>query len=329
MKKIGVIGGGSWGSTLANVLADNGHDVKIYMRDKAASDKFNGDHSLEKYMPGIKFNENIVSTYLIEDLKDIEIAVFSIPSQNIRGFLQDYHNLFTGKIIVNAAKGIELKTGKLLSDVFAEFYDKDKFVALSGPTHAEEVIIKMPSAIVSSSISKDNMDLVQDVFINNYFRVYTNGDLKGVEIGGASKNVLSLGIGIIDGLGFGDNSKAAVLTRGIHEITRLGVELGAKENTFYGLTGIGDLIATATSPHSRNRQAGILIGKGMSIEETKKEVGMVVEGINTTKAVYDLSLKLNVDMPITQEIYRVLYEDAEFSESYDRLMLRDRKTEKL
>lgn len=329
MKNIAVIGGGSWGTTLGNVLADNGHKVTIYMRDSKASDEFNKNHSLDKYLPGVQFNESMTSTDRIEDVGSCDIAVFAIPSQSIRAVLEEHSELFQDSIVVNVSKGIEIKTGKVLSDVFGEFIDKNNFVALSGPTHAEEVAIRMPTTIVSSSLSSENMEIIQDAFMNEYFRVYTNPDLVGVEIGGATKNVLSLGIGIIDGLGYGDNSKAAILTRGIHEIVRLGEELGADSKTFYGLTGIGDLIATSTSVHSRNRQAGILIGKGHSLEETEKEVGMVVEGIKTTKAVYELSKKLNVEMPITTEIYKLIYEDSDLDEAYTKLMLRGRKEESL
>lgn len=329
MKNISIIGGGSWGTTLGNVLADNGHNVKVYMRDSKASAEFNKNHTLNKYLPNVKFNDSMISTDDINEAGDCEIAVFAIPSQSIRSVLEEHSDLFQNCIVVNVSKGIEIKTGKVLSEVFAEFINKDNFVALSGPTHAEEVAIKLPTTIVSSSVSIKNMEIIQDVFMNDYFRVYTNPDLMGVEIGGATKNVLSLGIGIIDGLGYGDNSKAAILTRGIHEIVRLGECLGAESKTFYGLTGIGDLIATSTSVHSRNRQAGILIGKGYSLEETEKEVGMVVEGIKTTKAVYELSRNLEVDMPITTEIYKLIYEDSNLESAYTKLMLRDRKEETL
>lgn len=327
IKEVGVVGGGSWGSTLANVLADNGHRTLIYMRDEKATEIFNKDHSLGKYLPGVSFNKTLKATSSIVDLSGCEIIIFAVPTQSIRGVLESYSNVFEGKVIVNVSKGIEMSTGKMISEIFEEYYSRDKFVALSGPTHAEEVAIKMPSAIVSSSTSPSNMELVQDLFSNDYFRVYTNSDLVGVEIGGATKNIFSLGIGIIDGLGYGDNTKAAILTRGIHEISKLGLRLGARASTFYGLSGIGDLIATSTSPHSRNRRAGIYIGKGLSIEETEKEVGMVVEGIKTTRAVYELKEKLGIDMPITNEIYRLLFEDADLAGAYENLMSREKKTE--
>lgn len=327
IREVGVVGGGSWGSTLANVLADNGHKTQIYMRDEKAKDDFNKDHSLDKYLPGVSFNKALLATSSIEDLRESEVIIFAIPTQSIRSALESYSHIFEGKIIVNVSKGIEMSTGKMISEIFEEYYQPDNFVALSGPTHAEEVAIKMPSAIVSSSTSPRNMNLVQDLFSNDYFRVYTNSDLVGVEIGGATKNIFSLGIGIIDGLGYGDNTKAAILTRGIHEISKLGLRLGARASTFYGLSGIGDLIATSTSPHSRNRRAGIYLGKGLSIEETEKEVGMVVEGIKTTKAVYELKEKLGIDMPITNEIYRLLFENADLAGAYENLMSREKKTE--
>ena len=327
MAKVGVVGGGSWGTSLANVLADNGHHILIYMRDPQAAKDFNENHSLEKYMPGFTFNKGLEASSNIEDLKNYDTLIFAVPTQNIRQVIEENKALFMDKLIVNASKGIEISTGKLISDIFGEYYNKEDFVCLSGPTHAEEVAISMPSAIVSSSLSQANMEFIQDLFMNDYFRVYTNPDLKGVEIAGACKNILSLGIGIIDGLGFGDNTKAAILTRGIHEIARLGTKLGARQETFYGLAGIGDLIATATSPHSRNRQAGILIGKGKSLEETEKEVGMVVEGIKTTTAVYELKEKLGVEMPITDEIYKVIYLGADIEKTSTNLMQRDKKSE--
>lgn len=327
--KIGVVGGGSWGSALANVLADNGKSVKIYMRNLDKVKSFNGDHTLS-YLPGVVFNEKIQATNKLEELLDSEIYLFALPTQEIRSFLEENNSILNKKaIFVNVAKGIEVKTGSRISKIFSEYIDEDRFVCLSGPTHAEEVARKLPSAIVASSVSKEAMLIVQDIFINNYLRVYTNCDLIGVELGGATKNILALGLGMVDGLGYGDNTKAAIMTRGMHEITRLGKCLGGKESTFYGLTGMGDLIVTATSIHSRNRQAGILLGKGLSLEEASKKVGMVVEGIPSTRAVYELSKNLGLDMPITNVIYGLLFEDLSPEKITDMLMDRERKEEQV
>ncbi|MDO5718547.1 MAG: NAD(P)H-dependent glycerol-3-phosphate dehydrogenase [Tissierellia bacterium] len=330
MKNIGIIGGGSWGSALAQVLADNGHKVKIYMRDKSSVDEFNLKGTNEKYLPGIVFDRIIRASSDINELSDSEILIFAIPTQSVDSVISKIHNIFDDNaIFVNVAKGIEIKTYKRISQIFNKYIDEDRFVALSGPTHAEEVSIRMPSAIVASSVSERSMNIVQDLFMNKYFRVYTNEDLIGVELGGATKNILALGLGIADGLGYGDNTKAAIMTRGMHEIVRLGTKLGGSAATFYGLTGMGDLIVTSTSMHSRNRKAGICIGKGYSMDQTAKEVKMVVEGIKTCEAVYHLSNDLNIEMPITQEIYKILFKDSDVSNAVENLMERDKKREVL
>lgn len=273
MKKIAIIGGGSWGSALAMVLADNGNDVTMYMRNSENASEINEYHANSRYLKDITLNSEIIATTNIADISECEIVVFAVPTQNIRTILTENSGVFNNQaLFVNVAKGIEIGTNKRISEIFGEFFDVNRFVALSGPTHAEEVAIKMPTAIVAASLSNSAMSTVQDVFMNRDFRVYTNEDIIGVELGGATKNILALGLGIADGLGFGDNTKAAIMTRGMHEIARLGIALGGRPETFYGLTGMGDLIVTSTSMHSRNRRAGILIGQGHSIEETEKRL---------------------------------------------------------
>lgn len=330
MKKIAIIGGGSWGSALAMVLADNGYDIIMYMRSSENAFEINNNHTNSRYLENVELNSEILATTDIADISDCEIVVFAIPTQNIRSVLNENSKVFNDKaIFVNVAKGIEIGTNKRISQVFSEFFDEDRFVVLSGPTHAEEVAIKMPTAIVAASKSEDAMTKVQDVFMNKDFRVYTNEDVIGVELGGATKNILALGLGIADGLGFGDNTKAAIMTRGMHEIARLGIAMGGRPETFYGLTGMGDLIVTSTSMHSRNRRAGILIGQGYSVEETEKKVNMVVEGIKTCKAVKSLIDDKNIEMPITEEIYNILFNEYSISDSVERLMERNKKREVL
>lgn len=330
MRKIVIIGGGSWGTALASVLAHNKNEVLIYLRDEKTCEEINSRHVNTRYLPEVKLNEKITATTNLNDIADRDFIVFAVPTQNIRYVLDSIsHMISHDAILVNVAKGIEIGTDLRISQIFKEYFDENQFVVLSGPTHAEEVAIGMPTAIVAASVCEEAMEEVQRVFMNEYFRVYTNDDVIGVELGGATKNILALGLGIADGLGYGDNTKAAIMTRGMHEIARLGIVMGGKPETFYGLTGMGDLIVTSTSVHSRNRRAGILIGKGYTVQETESEVNMVVEGIKTCKAVYDITKKIDIEMPITNEIYNVLFNDYDLSKSVERLMERNKKREVL
>lgn len=327
---IGIIGAGSWGLALANTLADNGNHLRVLMRDEDRVRFFNQNHLDLKYLRDVRFSNNIEAVIDVQDISDADLYVFAVPTQEIRlALLENISFLNKDAIFVNVSKGLELSSGKRISAIFSEFIDEKNFVTLSGPTHAEEVSIKMPSAIVVSGMDEKNMSLVQDLFMNSYFRVYTNSDLLGVELGGATKNIIALGLGIVDGLGFGDNAKAAMMTRGMHEIVRLGTKLGGKKETFYGLTGMGDLIVTSTSNHSRNRRFGILIGEGYKIDEAKAKIGMAVEGLATTKAVYELCQNLDIEMPILKEIYAILYEGKTAKESLEMLMDREKKSETL
>ncbi|HPX00196.1 MAG TPA: NAD(P)H-dependent glycerol-3-phosphate dehydrogenase, partial [Sedimentibacter sp.] len=272
----------------------------------------------------------VFTSNINEAARKAEILLLVIPTQMVREVLKQIKDDYKdNKIIINASKGIEIGTMLLVSDIVKEETKNSVFAVLSGPSHAEEVGLSMPTAITVACEDKDAAEEIQDIFMSEYFRVYTNEDVKGAELGGALKNIIALGAGISDGVGYGDNAKAALMNRGIVEIARLGIAMGADIHTFYGLTGIGDLIVTCTSRHSRNWNAGYLIGQGLSKDEAIKKVGMVVEGIPTTYAAYWLSKKLNVDMPIVDAMYDILENKADVKETVNKLMLRDKKEEKL
>jgi len=327
--KILVLGGGSWGTSLSILLAKNNKDVCLWVRNNEQLDQMKKNKENKKYLPEITIPDNLLLTNdYSETIKEAKIVVLAIPSQNIRGLLNDIKNLLKDDtIIVNLSKGIERSSLKTISEVCSEIIPNNPYVALSGPSHAEEVAKDLPTTIAAASIKKECSEYIQEVFNSKTLRVYTNEDVKGVEIGGALKNVIAIASGISDGLGYGDNTKAALMNRGIIEISRLANRLGANKITFLGLSGIGDLIVTCTSMHSRNRRAGILIGQGKTVEEALEEVGMVVEGIYTTEAAYKLSKKHNVEMPIVEELYNIIYKGKKAKESVDRLMSRDKKGE--
>jgi len=328
MSRVSIIGSGSWGTALAVLLEKNGHDVVLWSRVKEKSDKILVDRENKEYLPGIVLSKNIKITYIDEDIKNSDVIVFAVPSKAIRETAKRFLPYFLeNQIIVNVAKGIEDGSLMRLSQVIKEVVPFCRVAVLSGPSHAEEVGKGMVTACVAASEDIGVAEEVQKMFMNPVFRVYTNTDIIGVEIGGALKNLIALAAGISDGVGFGDNSKAALMTRGIVEISRLGVAMGGKAETFSGLSGIGDLIVTCTSRHSRNRMAGVLLGKGKNLEETLKEVHMVVEGVNTAKAAYDLSFKYNVNMPITKEIYNVLFFGRDTKQAVVNLMTRDKTAE--
>lgn len=330
-KRITLLGGGSWGTALSKLLSENGHDVTVWLRDEEQCRTLSAERVNKKYLPNVKIPENIKFTSNInEAVKDAELLLIVTPTQMIRSILKQIKEEHkTNKIIINASKGIERGTMCLVSDIVKEETTNCIFAALSGPSHAEEVGLSMPTAITIACDNKEVAESIQDAFMSTYFRVYTNEDVIGAEIGGALKNIIALGAGISDGVGYGDNAKAALMNRGIVEIARLGIAMGADVHTFYGLSGIGDLIVTCTSKHSRNWNAGYLIGQGLSKDEAINKVGMVVEGIPTTYAAYELSKKLNVDMPIVDAMYDVLENNADVKETVNKLMLRDKKEEKL
>lgn len=327
--KVMVLGGGSWGTALACLLAKNKEEVFFWVRNKEQFSSIIETRENKKYLPGVKIPDTVkvVNSYR-ESIDMCNIVVLAIPSQNVRGLLvelKEYLNNIT--LVVNVSKGIEQKTLKTISEVCKEIIPNNPYIVLSGPSHAEEVGKNLPTTVVAASENKNYAKKIQEIFTSNTFRVYTNEDVKGVELGGSLKNVIAIASGISDGLGYGDNTKAALMNRGIIEISRLADKLGADKMTFLGLAGIGDLIVTCTSMHSRNRRAGILIGKGKSVEEAIKEVGMVVEGIYTTEAAYKLAKKNNVEMPIVEELYKIIYEGKKAKESVDSLMTRDKKDE--
>ncbi|MCF6462723.1 NAD(P)H-dependent glycerol-3-phosphate dehydrogenase [Clostridium sp. Cult1] len=329
MSNIGIIGGGSWGTALAILLSNNNHNVDIWVRDIRQIEEIREHKENKKYLPGVKIPENInVTDDISRVIYNKDMIVLSIASHGIRDVLNNNKKLFDeDQVIVNVAKGIENDTLLRVSQIVNEILPNNPYAVLSGPSHAEEVGRNMPTTVVSASIDKRVAEYVQDIFMSPFFRVYTNPDVIGVELGGSLKNVIALGAGISDGLGYGDNTKAALMTRGIIEIARLGEKMGASSTTFSGLAGIGDLIVTCTSMHSRNRRAGILIGQGKTIKEATESVGMVVEGIRTTRSTYELAKKYQVIMPITNELYEVLYEGKDVKNSVVNLMLRDKKHE--
>lgn len=327
--KIGIIGAGSWGTAMGLVLAERTYDVNIWDKDSELIADMQKSKVNNKYLSGINLPDNIKPTDSIEEcIAGSEIVVMAVPSHAVRPVCESIKEMLKeDQIIINLAKGIENGSLKRISEIIEEYFPLNRIVVLSGPSHAEEVSRKIPTTVVAASKSKETSEYIQEVFSTSKFRIYTNPDIIGVELGGAVKNIIALAAGIADGLGYGDNTKAALMTRGIAEITRLGAALGANSLTFAGLSGIGDLIVTCTSMHSRNRRAGILIGQGKSVEEALKEVKMVVEGVNTTKSTYELSKKIGIEMPITNELYKTIFEGKNPREAVNELMQREKKNE--
>ena len=327
---IAVIGAGSWGTALANVLAQNGESVNIYARDKDVVDSINKQQLNFKYFPEYKLNTNITAFNNLEEaLEKSEVIVISVPTQALNNVMRQIKKYAAAdSIIVSTAKGIEKKSFKTNSQMIREA-GFENVVVLSGPTHAEEVMEQLPTAIVSASKSKAAAEKIQDLFMSKYFRVYTNPDLKGVELGGALKNVIAVAGGICDGLDFGDNTRAALITRGLNEMSRFVDYHGAKNLTLVGLSGMGDLVVTCTSMHSRNRRFGIEIGKGKTLAEAKEEVNQVAEGVKTAGAVYNWleSEEIDLEMPITRQVYQVLYQGKDPYRAVEELMLRSKKHE--
>jgi len=329
---VAVLGPGSWGTALAQVLSENGHEVRIWGNNQAQIEEINEYHTNRHYLPDITIPETIKATlHLEEALADVDTVLFVVPTKAIRSVAKEVAAKISHQpLIIHASKGLEQGSHKRISEVLAEEIPTDKrsgLVVLSGPSHAEEVAVHDITTITAASTELAAASYVQDLFMNEYFRIYTNDDVIGVETGAALKNIIALGAGAIHGLGFGDNAKAAIMTRGLAEISRLGVAMGANPLTFIGLSGVGDLIVTCTSVHSRNWRAGNLLGKGHKLDEVLENMGMIVEGVATTKAAYELSRQLAVEMPITETIYRVLYEGEEVTQAAKDIMLRDGKME--
>lgn len=329
MSKIAVLGAGSWGTALSIVLADNKHEVYLWSHRKEQAEAINQTNRNEEYL-AVDLPKNITATNSIKDaLAKAEAVVIVVPSSAIRETIQKINPYLDKKLIVHATKGIEPGSSKRISEVIKEELNRSEsdIVVLSGPSHAEEVALRHPTTVTVASDKINLAEKAQSLFFNDNFRVYTSNDVIGVELGGSLKNIIALGAGISDGLGFGDNAKAALITRGLAEITRLGASLGANPLSFLGLSGVGDLIVTSTSVHSRNWRAGNLIGKGHSLEKTLEEMGMVVEGVRTTKAAYIFAEEQGVEMPITEGIYAILYEGKEAKDVVESLMTRTPKDE--
>lgn len=327
MSKIAVIGAGTWGTALAVLLSDNKHDVTLCTVFTEEAEALNATRR-HKNLPGLTINEDIMITSGLNESTNAEILVLAVPSVYTRGTAKKLKEFYKeGQIIVNVSKGIEESSLKTLDVQIKEEIPGSIVAVLSGPSHAEEVANKLPTTCVVGADNIEVASYIQNVFMSPVFRVYTSPDIIGIEIGAALKNVIALSAGIADGLGYGDNTKAALITRGIKEISELGEKMGGCKQTFYGLSGIGDLIVTCASMHSRNRRAGILIGKGYSLEEACNEVNMVVEGVYSAKAAKSLAEKYGVEMPIVSEVNAVLFDNKSAKEAVDNLMLRQRISE--
>ena len=308
--KIAVLGAGSWGTALGQVLNENGHDVLLWHLEEDFVDKINLSHT-PPFLPGVNLDNTLQFTASLDQISDYgEILVSAVPSQVVRTVLGNFPSGWK-KQVVSVSKGIENNTGMRMSQVISESLklDSEEIVVLSGPSHAEEVSQKYPTTIVAACADIDHARVVQKLFSNDYFRVYSGSDIIGVEIGGAAKNIIAIAAGICYGLGYGDNTMAALVTRGLEEIIRLGTTLGAKRGTFSGLSGMGDLIVTAFSSHSRNRQVGERIGQGESLNDILADMEMVAEGVETARSIHDLTQKNKIEMPISEQIYNVLFKD--------------------
>lgn len=329
MAKIGLIGAGSWGTALTYELSQKGHDIEIWSIDPAEVDMINTQHEQSIKLPGVKLPPSVHAyTDLAQVVRDKDLLVLAVPSPFTRSTAQKMAPLVRfGQLIVSVAKGIEEETLMTLSEIIRQEIPQSNVAVLCGPTHAEEVGRGLPTCIVAGSKDEATAKYVQNIFMSEVFRVYTSPDTKGMELGAALKNVVALAAGTADGLGYGDNTKAALITRGIAEITRIGVAAGGQPVTFQGLTGIGDLIVTCASMHSRNRRAGILIGQGKTPEEAMKEVKQVVEGVYSARAARKMAQKYQVEAPIIDQVCQVLFENKKPAEAVRELMLRDRKVE--
>lgn len=331
-QKIAVLGPGSWGTALSQVLNDNGHEVRIWGNIPAQIKEINEQHTNTHYFKDAVLDEKIVAYEdLSQALADVDAVLFVVPTKVTRLVAQQVAAVLDHKVtVMHASKGLEPNSHKRLSTILEEEIPADlrsEVVVVSGPSHAEETIVRDITLITAASKDLEAAKYVQTLFSNHYFRLYTNTDVIGVETAGALKNIIAVGAGILHGLGYGDNAKAAIITRGLAEITRLGVKLGANPLTYSGLSGVGDLIVTGTSVHSRNWRAGDALGRGEKLADIEANMGMVIEGLSTTKAAYELAQELDVYMPITQSLYRVIYEGQSLTEGVFDLMSNEFKAE--
>ncbi|WP_291319401.1 NAD(P)H-dependent glycerol-3-phosphate dehydrogenase [Desulfonatronospira sp.] len=331
MTRVAVLGGGSWGTTLANMLSGKGLEVGLWIREKELVDEIRRTRENSLFLPGIKLDSRLqVSQDLIEVMQGADYFLVAIPTQFMRQALQEARELFPGSpVIICASKGVELVTLKPMSAVVQEsLQEKDPFYAIiSGPSFAGEVSKRLPTAVSLGCRDEDLGRRVQELMSTDFFRVYANPDYKGVELGGALKNIMAIAAGISDGLDFGHDARAALITRGLVEMARLGVALGGREKTFMGLSGMGDLVLTCTGDLSRNRQVGLKLGRGMTLDEILEGSRMVAEGVKTTESVWHLAQKMDVDMPITEQVYQVLFARKDPREAVQDLMSRDLKME--
>ncbi len=329
--KISVLGAGSWGTTLACLLANNEHKVYLWEINKQAAEKLNKERVIP-FIGGANIPESVVISSDLNIINETEAVLFVVPSHFLRSTVMSVKNLgidLSTKLVISATKGIETDTLLRVSQIIEEIFPqtKDKIVALSGPSHAEEVSKKIPTVVTSASKNKELAIKVRDLFINDYFRVYTQDDIIGVELGASLKNVFAIAGGVIDGLSFGDNTKAAIVSRGLKELVRLGIAMGGKEETFYGLSGAGDLMVTCFSKHSRNRNLGELLAKGKTLKEAESELKMVAEGVNTCISAYKLGQKMNIELPIINQVYEVLFKNKDAKQAVYDLMTRTPKAE--
>ena len=327
MKNIAIIGSGSWGVALAIHLAKLGNNIKIWSFLEEERDLINNDKKC-KFLPNLTLPQGIMcSTDFKEVIEGADFILHVTPSKFTRDTFKQYKQYVGKTPIIICSKGFEKETMKTLDEVILDELPEARVGALSGPSHAEEVSIAIPTVLVMASKDKEVRELVQDAFMCSHMRVYTSEDIKGVELGGALKNIIAFCAGVAAGVGFGDNTFAALITRGLGEISRLGVALGGQKDTFFGLSGLGDLIVTCLSEHSRNRRAGKLIGQGKTLEEAKKEVGMVIESIDNIDVAYALSQKYNIEVPIINTAYDVIYNKLDAKEAVEKLMTREKKME--
>lgn len=334
-EKVAVLGAGSWGSVLANLLVDNGHEVELWSRDQDQVDRLNKDHVNPAYMKDFTYSGKLhATTNMKAAVKGADVILIVIPTKGIRQVAHKLNGVLADleqrSLIVHATKGLEQNTYKRPSEMIKEEIDpkyRRDIVVLSGPSHAESVAIKDMTAVTAACANLADAEKVQKLFSNSYFRVYTNDDVIGAEFGAALKNIIAIGAGALQGLGYHDNARAALITRGLAEIRRLGVAFGANPMTFIGLSGVGDLVVTATSKNSRNWRAGYQLGQGQKLDNVINNMGMVIEGVYTTKAAYELSKKRQVRMPITDALYRVLYEGEDIKTAISQLMSRDLTSE--
>jgi len=333
VEKISVIGAGSFGTALAGLLGGKGYPVTIWAREKEVVEGINEKGFNPSYLTNVRLPETVSASFSIEKtLKNTEMVLYATPSHALREVATNTRTYLSGnEFIVSVAKGIEVNTlltpSQILAEVLEGFVLEDLIGVLTGPSHAEEVGLKKPTTVVASAYSKRAARVIQETFSTTMFRVYLNHDIIGAEIGGALKNIMAIAAGIVDGAELGDNAKAALMTRGLHEMKRMGSRLGASQDTFSGLTGMGDLIVTCTSQHSRNRYVGYNIGKGKSLQEITENMSMVAEGVKTAKSVTQWSKKNNVEMPITHAVYSVLFENVDPQDALRQLMTRNLKEE--